>query len=196
MATPEPADPPGKPRQPRLLQLVVDPDEHADEIARFLAKIVTPPPGLYGTPNRMCSLWIGAIADDGYGRFAIVRDGHPYTVKAHRYAAAYKLDVPVAFGEVIEHVTCDNPICATADPSPDPRIGHIWPSTQAQNLQRMAHKGRGGGSGWMYRRWSRLNRAERAERSRQLRDAVKDGWDAVRVREILLRIDPAQTALF
>jgi hypothetical protein len=47
---------------------------------------------------------------------------------------------------------------------------------------------------WL-RRWSGLTRAERAERARQLAAAVRDGWNEG-VRAVLLRIDPAQTALF
>jgi hypothetical protein len=74
--------------------------------------------------------------------------------------------------------------------------GNKGPPPQADNLRRMAHKGRGGGSGWWRRKWSGLNRRERAERSKQLRNAVKNGWDEARVKEVLMRIDPAQTALF
>ena len=142
----------------------------------------------------MCSLWRGAVADDGYGRFSITRGGFEYTVKPHRYAVAWRLGIAVAYGQVIEHIDCDNPLCCYADP--DPVLGHIWPSTQADNLRRMAHKGRGGGSGWWRRKWSGLNRRERAERSKQLRNAVKNGWDEARVKEVLMRIDPAQTSLF
>jgi hypothetical protein len=74
---------------------------------------------------------------------------------------------------VIEHVVCDNPVCAQAHP--DPLVGHIWPSTQRENLLRMRAEGRRGHR-WWHRRWSGLSRAERAERSRQLADAVRDGW--------------------
>ncbi|WP_410570336.1 hypothetical protein [Amycolatopsis sp. cmx-4-61] len=194
MTTAPPAQPAGRKRRPPLLELVVDPDRDGEEIARFQAKVVTPPTAANNTPSPMCSLWRGAVADDGYGRFAIVRGGVPYTVKPHRYAVAWKLGLAVAYGQVIEHVDCDNPLCCYADP--DPTRGHIWPSTQADNLRRMAHKGRGGGSGWWRRKWSGLNRLERAERSRQLRDAVKDGWNEPQVRAVLMRIDPAQTVLF
>jgi hypothetical protein len=94
---------------------------------------------------------------------------------------------------VIEHVVCDSPICVQAHP--DPLVGHIWPSTQSENLRRMQAKGRREHRWWL-RRWSGLGRAERAERSRQLAAAVRDGWDDTAVRAVLLRIDPAQTALF
>jgi hypothetical protein len=173
---------------------VVDPQLHAAEIKRFQDKVVLPPATEDGSPGPMCWLWRGAVADDGYGRFSITRDGVEHTVKPHRYAVAWRLGLAVAFGQVIEHVVCDNPLCCYADA--DHRRGHIWPSTQADNLRRMAHKGRGGGR-WWHRKWSGLDRFERAERSRQLRDVVAEhGWDQALVRAVLLQIDPAQTTLF
>lgn len=178
------------PRQP----LVVDPELHAEEIARFCSKVVVPPAAADGTASPMCSLWSRAVGNDGYGRFSITRDGVERTVKPHRYAAALRLGIAVAYGQVIEHVVCDNPLCCYADA--DPRRGHIWPSTQADNLRRMAAKGRGGGR-WWHRKWSGLDRVERTERSRQLRDVVAEhGWDEDRIRAVLMRIDPAQTVLF
>ena len=41
---------------------------HAAEIARFEAKIVE-------GPGEYCTIWRGAIGDDGYGRFSITREG-------------------------------------------------------------------------------------------------------------------------
>jgi hypothetical protein len=190
VSSPKAAAAPRRPRQP----LVVDPEHHAAEIERFWSKVVMPPAAADGTPSPMCSLWSRAVGNDGYGRFSITRDGIEQTVKPHRYAAALRLGVAVAYGQVIEHVVCDNPLCCYADL--DPRRGHIWPSTQAANLRRMAAKGRGGGR-WWHRKWSGLDRVERAERSRQLRDVVAEhGWDEERIRAMLIRIDPAQTVLF
>lgn len=178
---------------PAMGALVVDPTTHAREIARFLRRIVQRLDTDPADPDAMtCAIWCGAIGDDGYGRFSITRDRREYTVKPHRYAAALTLSVPIAAGQVIEHVMCDNPICTHAHP--DPLVGHIWPSTQADNLRRMYAKGRA--RRWWVRGWSGLARAERAERSRQLAAAVRDGWDDAAVRAVLLRIDPAQTALF
>lgn len=180
---------------PPLAVLLVNPLVHGAEIERFVTKLVTAPARPDGTPSRMCSLWSGAVANDGYGRFHVQRDGFSYTVRAHRYAVALRLGIPVPFGQVAAHAECDNPICVLADPDPD--IGHIWPSTQKENLAEMGRKGRGGGSGWWRRKWSGLNRVERAERSRQLRNVVKTyGWDEPRIREVLMRIDPAQLGLF
>lgn len=177
--------------------LVVDPVRHAREVLRFNRFVVRRPETAPDDPSAMtCAIWTGAIADDGYGRFSITRDGRERTVRPNRFAVALALGVPLLPSEVAEHVECDNPICVHADP--DPAIGHIWPSTQAENLRRMNAKGRGHGRGhrWWLRRWSGLTRAERAERSRQLADAVRDGWDDDAVRAVLLQIDPLQGALF
>ncbi|PXY16468.1 hypothetical protein BAY59_38580 (plasmid) [Prauserella coralliicola] len=174
--------------------LVVDRAEHAREVARFLGRVVRRPDTDPADPSAMtCAIWTGAIGDDGYGRFSITRDGREQTVKPHRYAVALALGMPVFAGQVIEHVVCDNPVCVHAHP--DPMVGHIWPSTQSDNLRRMQGKGRGGQRWWL-RGWSGLARAERAERSRQLAAAVRDGWNDDAVRAVLLRIDPAQGVLF
>lgn len=177
------------PTAPSLTQaLVVSPALHAAEIKRFYRRVV------FG-PGEHCAIWTGSISHDGYGTFSVTRHGSERTVKAHRFADAYQLGVPVEFGQVIEHAVCDNPICVKAHPDPD--VGHLWPSTQAENLRRMAAKGRGGGRPWWIRRWSGLARHERAERSRALAAAVRDGgWDEARVRAVLMTIDPTQIALF
>lgn len=175
-----------------MTALIVDRAEHAREVARFLRPIRRRPATDPADPSAMtCAIWTGAIGDDGYGRFSITRDGRERTVKPHRYAVALALGVPVLAGQVIEHITCDNPVCVHADPD----VGHIWPSTQADNLRRMQGKGRGGQRWWL-RGWSGLARVERAKRSRQLAAAVREGWDDDAVRAVLLSIDPAQLPLF
>jgi hypothetical protein len=42
--------------------LVVDPEAHADELARFESNVVRGP----GADD--CAIWVGAIGADGYGR--------------------------------------------------------------------------------------------------------------------------------
>jgi hypothetical protein len=90
---------------------------------------------------------------------------------------------------VIEHVVCDNPVCVQAHP--DPQVGHIWPSTQSENLHRMQAKGRGQrGQRLVAAPLVRAGPRRTRRRSRQLAAAVRDGWDDAAVRAVLLRIDP------
>jgi hypothetical protein len=156
--------------------LRVDPLEHAGEIARFRAKVVK------GPGRQDCWLWTGAIADDAYGRFSLRRDGRERVVRTNRYAVALALALTLTSDDVVEHVTCDNPICVRAEQ--DPATGHIWPSTQAANLERMGQRARGGGLWWHWR-WAATDRASLTARSRAQRDAVRDGWDPVALRKAL-----------
>ena len=165
------------------LLLRVDPGEHAGEVARFRAKVVQ------GPDLRDCAVWVGAIADDGYGRFAIRRDGRERVVRPHRYAAALVLGVVLGPDDVVEHVVCDNPVCVRAEL--DPATGHVWPSTQAANLRRMGQRGRGGGAWWQWR-WSATDRATLAARSRAQREAVRHGWDADALRAALEVFQPPE----
>ena len=89
-----------------------------------------------------CWIFTGAIADDGYDRFPIRRDGRERIVRPHPYAAALVLGVVLGWHDVVEHLTCDNPVCVGADLA---ETGHVWPSTQAENLRRMGHRARGAG---------------------------------------------------
>jgi len=163
-------------------RLRVDPVEHAAEVERFWAKVVQ------GPGERDCWIWTGAIADDGYGRFSIRRDGRERIVRPHRYAAALVLGVVLGPDDVVEHLTCDNPVCARAELA---ETGHVWPSTQAANLARMGQRARGGGAWWQWR-WSATDRATLAARSRAQRDAVSGGWDADALRAALEAFQPPE----
>ena len=63
------------------LALWVDPTVHAAEVARFRSKVVA------GPGDGDCSIWIGSIGADGYGRF-ITRAGMGFCVRPNRYALA------------------------------------------------------------------------------------------------------------
>jgi hypothetical protein len=165
----------------------VDPVEHAGELVRFWGKVVK------GPGERDCWIWVGAIADDGYGRFSITRDGVEKVVRPHRYAAAAVLGIVLGSDDVVEHEVCDNPVCVRAQL--DPALGHVWPSTQAENLRRMAQRARGGGAWWQWR-WASTDRASLAARSRAQREAVRHGWDPVALRAALEAQDPRQDRLF
>jgi hypothetical protein len=155
----------------------------ADERARFRSYVV------HGPHRSSCAIWIGAIADDGYGRFWVSRGGQPRVVRPHRYALAIALG-----GSIDESVNalhlCDNPICVRVTLDPHAAgigvgVRHVVDGTQSQNLLDMGAKGRGGG-----RRqpglWYGPDRVARAARSRRLREAVRGGWDEDAVRAAVL----------
>lgn len=168
---------------PAVRVLAVDPGVHAAEVARFTRFVV------HGPGPRDCWLWVGAIADDGYGRFWLNRNGHTQVVRPHRYALALARQVVLRGDQLVLHEVCDLPLCVRAEAVG----GHLEVGTQAQNLAQMGRAGRGGGRGWPHR-WYGLDRAQRAARSRALRAAVRDGWDTAAVREALEAAE--QPALF
>lgn len=143
------------------------------ERARFEAKIVKGP-----QPDD-CWLWTGAIGDDGYGRFSIVRDGQEQMVRPPRYAVAHFVG-PVPAGLYAMHDRCDNPICVRALAVNGHRP-HVVLGSQAQNLATMVQRRRahGGRPVWLH---DGLTRTQRVARSRALREAVRSGWDADAVR--------------
>ncbi|MFT4398086.1 HNH endonuclease [Gordonia lacunae] len=160
--------------------LTVDADRDAREVARFTRFCVAGPPG-------SCTIFVGAIGDDGYGRFWLGRRPGPAVVRAQRFAYA------MVHGEIPAMVVamheCDNPLCVAVG------RGHVVAGTQADNLAHMAGKHRGGGSG-AGRGTTGLDRQARRARAHALRAAVIDGWDSDRVREALGLSMPGQESLF
>ena len=169
-------------RGPRPLW--VDPVSHRRELARFTAYVVA------GPSDSDCAMWIGAIGDDGYGRFWIRRDGVPRVVRAHRYALAASLSGRELAGSALALHECDNPLCVrVTDPAGAPAgvLLHVVTGSQAQNMQRMGRRGRGGGRRAIPGRGEPL--AARVRRSVALRAAVRDGWDGNAVAAALLGED-------
>ena len=85
-----------------------------------------------------CWVWMGALGGrDGYGRFALREHGRQRTVTPHQVAATVAWG-PVAAGATILH-DCELRVCvSTAD-------GHVRVSTQAENMQQAAARGRARG---------------------------------------------------
>jgi hypothetical protein len=165
-------------RGSQALPLAVDPIRHAGEIERFDAHVVRGP-----EPDD-CWIFTGPIGGDGYGRFWIRRGcSERIMLRANRYALAVSLKgEPLQPWERALH-GCDNPICARPSAAGDLGLIHLTGGSQRENMERMGRRGRGGG-----RRTIRRGRAgllERRERSVALRAAVRDGWDAVAVRDAL-----------
>jgi hypothetical protein len=152
--------------------LRVDAAQHAAEVARFIRFVVR------GPGPRDCWLWTGAITDDGYGRFWLNRNGDKPVVRPHRYALALARHVVLTEHDIAMHEVCDLPLCVRAETVG----GHLEIGTQAQNLAQRGRAGYGGGRGWPHRGCV-LDMAQRAARYRELRDAVRDGWDPAAVRK-------------
>ncbi len=102
--------------------------------ARCTAKIA-PTPG--------CHFWVGALADDGYGRFTV----NGGTVRAARFLWTTHHG-PLPPQVVVMHQSCDEPSCT--------RLDHLWAGSHAENLASAA--GRDRSAGWRHtgradRRW-------------------------------------------
>jgi hypothetical protein len=83
-------------------------------------------------------VFTGSVGSDGYGRFALRQpDGRQRTVTPHQVAAV------LAYGELPAGATllhdCDVRLCVRTDP------GHVRISTQAENMQQAAQRGRARG---------------------------------------------------
>ncbi|MFI7744343.1 hypothetical protein [Kocuria rhizosphaericola] len=125
------------------------------DIERFYAHV------LKGPHPDSCWLWMGAISDDGYGRFWFATAGGQKVVSAHRFALA-----TVHGGlEAIEDQTtlhwCDVPLCVRASLAPST---HLLLGTRSENMKDRSRKGRSPSPNAA--RWRRLSREERSARSR------------------------------
>jgi hypothetical protein len=131
---------------------------------RFWSKVIR------GPRPEHCWIWVGAIADDGYGRFHL--EGG--SVRPHRYSLA--LDLGLAHAQLPELMhECDVPLCV------NPR--HLGMGDRQSNMVDRQRKLRSAnGSGLRFRG---LPRAAMAARSRALRDdLLAHGWDAQRIHAI------------
>jgi len=123
--------------------------------ARFTAKIV---------PTPDCHYWVGALADDGYGRFT----ANGGTVGAWRFLwTAHHGPLPPQ--EVVMHHSCDQPSCTRPD--------HLRAGSQTENLASAASRDRCAG-------WRHTGRADRpwdGRRSRAIRSALTAGYHPQRL---------------
>ncbi|MGO2533419.1 hypothetical protein [Arthrobacter rhombi] len=152
---------------------------------RFWTKVIKGPrPG-------DCWFWLGAISDDGYGRFTLNRDGGTRAVRPHRYAYYLATGVPLDEMPSLMH-DCDEPICVHANAD---NASHLVTGTHRENmLDRVKKRRHSNGSGLRY--WG-VGRAAQADRSRRLRDEIlANGWDDERIAAIRFNHDPDAPTLF
>jgi hypothetical protein len=133
-------------------------------------------------------LWLGAIADDGYGRYFRLVDGRHTSVRPHRHAFEEATGRSLDPGTVLRHV-CNVPICV------HPAPGHLITGTQRENMLDRAFDGRhANGSSW---RWRGIGQTEFARRSRALRDAaIEHGWNPAILEPLISGTDPDAPTLF
>jgi hypothetical protein len=124
----------------------------ADTWARFRSKVVE---------TAGCHIWVGAIADDGYGRFwdpSRVADQVSSVVRVSRWVWAAH-NGPIDSRLVVMH-DCDLQLCARED--------HLLLGTQADNLAMAVRRDRAGGP----HRWGRADRRGQYRQSLAVRTAV------------------------
>ena len=140
-----------------------------DLLARFDAKVVVTP---------RCHYWVGAISDDGYGRFTLPGNTcvRPHVWRWERACG------PVPPGRVVLH-SCDEPLCV--------RLDHLSVGTQSQNLADMAARGRGAGPG----RRGRADTRGAHGRSLAIREALRGGYDPPTLAAALAAGDPDRNQL-
>lgn len=89
-----------------------------------------------------CTVWLGAVGRDGYGRFSYRCDGAERTVTPHQVAAWLAAGVdggdPSTRGVTVLH-DCEVRLCCTTGP------GHIRVATQSEHMRQAAQRGRAAG---------------------------------------------------
>ncbi|MEP6463811.1 MAG: HNH endonuclease [Frankiaceae bacterium] len=143
------------------VQLTLDgsrvlPAPAAAELARFFAKVVIDPrPG-------GCHHWIGAIGDDGYGRFRSGAGRSARTVRPH--LRVFELAHGLRPVQVPLLHSCNETGCVALE--------HLRVGTHAQNMAQMHRSGRGA-RGYT----SVVDLRGPAGRARAIRAALADGWN-------------------
>ena len=128
-----------------------------------------------------CLWWVGAIADDGYGRFAA---GNGQVMSAHRWL--WEQDVgPLPAGVRLRHC-CDETSCV--------RLAHLLPGSHRLNLGDMTRRGRAGGP----HHHGRADIRGPAGRARAIRAALTGGYHPDRLTAAITAGEPwrYQLALF
>jgi hypothetical protein len=125
------------------------------DLARWRARILV---------TATCWLWMGAVGRDGYGKLGIRQDGRQRTITPHQVAAVDAWGAMPA-GSTVLH-DCDVRLCVSTRP------GHVRVSTQAENMQQAAARGRARGP-----RFGMVDTRGSAGASRAVQDALRASPD-------------------
>lgn len=155
---------------------------------RFWSKVVK------GQDPSDCWIWIGAIGDDGYGRFwTSPANGEQKMIRAHRYALALVHGGLEAIEAYEACHICDNPICVRSETGDG---SHVYVGTRESNMFDRAARGRHNRqpAAEFFRYESKK---ERAPKARALRDLViEHGYDREEIKSLLLGLSRDQGTLF
>lgn len=121
-----------------------------------------------------CWIWIGAVGDDGYGRFWTAGDGtRQRTMRPQRFLYWQLTGIDLPPDTMLLH-RCDIPLCVHVDV--DCEISHLRVGGAVDNQRDTSRAGRQRNR-FTIERYATLPRADRVARSRRLRDVVRDhGW--------------------
>lgn len=159
---------------------------HLSDADRFASYV------LHGPRADSCWIWLGAISDDGYGRFWIKTPQGQKAVGAHRFALGL---VHGGIDEIEGRTSlhdCDVPLCVRATDDP---ASHLFLGTRSDNMADRARRGRLPSAAAI--KWRHLTRTQRAAQSRRLRDELRSrGWQDDVVRELMYGIDRGHPTLF
>lgn len=154
------------------------------ELERFCEKVRKGP-----RPDD-CWLWVGAIGDDGYGRFSIRRDGSERMVRPQRLLYEHLTGRKLTPKVDLLH-DCGAPICVHVSIGED---SHLFEGDDRMNMRDREQKGRAGRRGVLRRG---LSRKQFAIRSRELRQVVLTmGWDRDAISAVVSGNAPSQPRLF
>ncbi|QRZ61372.1 HNH endonuclease [Rothia sp. ZJ932] len=155
-------------------------------VQRFFSYVVK------GPELTSCWLWVGAIGDDGYGRFWVKEPGDKQRVyRAHRWALehAQPVERPQQFHALHR---CDNPLCVRATSGED---SHLYWGTKSQNM--MDRSARGRSNFQLLGKPDPEARGKRVKAAQALRDYTKaHGYEQVKVDELMKNVLPDQGTLF
>ena len=125
-----------------------------------------------------CLWWVGAIGDDGYGRFAT---GTGRVMAAHRWL--WEQDVgPLPTGVRLRHC-CDETSCV--------RLAHLIPGSHRLNMGDMTRRGRAGGP----HHHGRADIRGPAGRARAIRAALTGGYHPDRLTAAIWPANPGAISL-